>query len=104
MSIKKTTIFYPHIVKEYESVEQFLSENSYGEYYNEVTAGLVSVGIDMNDETQYKESLSDDLFEVIATIVFPNEAAWEAYLAGKENENRSLRAPIFEEESEDHIL
>lgn len=104
MSIKKRTkILYPHIVKEYDSIDQFISENEYQDFYAAVRSEIAAAGIDLSDEAQYKESLSDDGFEVVATIVFPDEATWNTYVEGCE-EHPSLRKPIFEENTEDHII
>ena len=36
MLIKISTVFYPHIVKEYTSVEQFYTENGYEEFYSSI--------------------------------------------------------------------
>ena len=42
MSIKRTKIYYPHIVKEYASVEEFVTENNYTEFYDNQKSTLVS--------------------------------------------------------------
>ena len=104
MSIKKTRIHYPHIVKEYDSVEQLISENGYTDFYNEIIAGMVAFGIDVDDETQYKEALSEDLFEAVSTVIFASEEAYAEYEANTPECSPSTKAPIFIEESEDHIL
>lgn len=104
MSIKKTRIHYPHIVKEYDSVEQLISENGYTDFYNEIIAGMVAFGIDVDDETQYKEALSEDLFEAVSTVIFASEEAYAEYEANTPECNPLTKAPIFIEESEDHIL
>lgn len=103
MSIKKTKIHYPHIVKEYESVAQLIEENGYSDFHAAMLAGLTQFGIDVNDETQYKESLSDDLFEAIATVVFPSEEEWNTYDQSIESDPE-FKMPIFVEDSEDHII
>jgi hypothetical protein len=104
MSIKKRTkVLYPHIVKEYNSIEQFISENEYDDYYTVIRSEIAAVGIDLSNESQYKEQVSDDGFEVVATIVFPDEATWNNYVEGCEP-HTDLRKPIFEENIEDHII
>jgi hypothetical protein len=104
MSIKKRTkVAYPHIVKEYNSIEQFISENEYDSYYEAVRSEISAAGIDLSNEAEYKEALSEDSFEVIATVVFPDEATWNAYVASCE-QHPGLRKPIFEENIEDHII
>lgn len=104
MSIKNTKIFYPHVVKEYASVEQFITENDYTEYHDALKATLVAAGIDISDETKYKETLSADSFEAVATIVFPSQEARDEYLASFGAPDAALRTPIFVEETEDHII
>jgi hypothetical protein len=104
MSIKSTKIFYPHIVKEYASVEEFITENNYTEFYNEQKATLVTAGIDINDDTKYKENLSEDSFEAILTVVFASQEARDAYVAAAGEPDPSNRQPIFIEETDDHII
>jgi hypothetical protein len=103
MSIKNTKIFYPHIVKEYGSVAQFVSENNYTAYYNEMRAGIAAFGIDLDDETQYQEALSADMFETIATIAFADEASALNYASNAPEVNVSV-LPIFSEESDEHLF
>ena len=104
MSIKKRTkILYPHIVKEYNSIEQFISENEYDAYYAALRSEISAAGIDLSNEAQYKETISADGFEAVATIVFPDEATWNTYVEGCEL-HEDLRKPIFEENTEDHII
>lgn len=104
MSIKKTTIYYPHIVKEYESVNQLIEENGYTEFYDVLLAELVTGGIDINDETQYQVSLSDDLFEAVATVVFSSEEAYAKHDEEPPEWGPSVKGPIFIEKSEDHLF
>ena len=100
--IKRTKVFYPHIVKQYESVDQFVSENGYADFYAAVRAEIVATGISLTDASRYAESLSDDGFEAVATVVFADQAEYDAYLASVVE--RTERSPIFEEESDAHLI
>ena len=102
--IKRTKVFYPHIVKQYDSVEQFVSENGYADFAAALKAEITSAGVDVTDASRYAEALSDDGFEVKATIVFADQAEYDAYLAGVAEEHPDVRAPIFEENVEDHLI
>jgi len=104
MSIKRTKIYYPHIVKEYASVEEFVTENNYTEFYDNQKSTLVSAGIDVSDDTKYKEILSEDSFEVIVTAVFPSQEVRDEYLVTLEEVKPSLRKPIFVELTDEHII
>jgi len=106
MSIKTTKVFYPHIVKEYDSVEQFVSENDYTAYYTAMRQGLVDFGIDINDPSKYLESLTEDSFEAVLTLVFTDQAEMDSYLeiAASRNEAESHRSPIFDEEIDTHLI
>lgn len=84
MSIKISSVFYPHIVREYATVEEFREVNGYEEYY--AAANLIQDRhIDRSDSNVYQESISDDGFEAIVTILFEDEAACEAYHAEMES-------------------
>lgn len=106
MSIKTTKIFYPHIVKEYDTVEQFVSENDYTDYYVSMRQGLVDFGMDITDSSKYVESLSEDSFEGMLTLVFSDQAEVDSYLAIATEANVTAlhRSPIFEETSDDHLI
>ena len=100
--IKRTKVFYPHIVKQYDSVEQFVSENGYADFAAALKAEITSAGVDVTDASRYAEALSDDGFEAIATVVFNDQAHYDSYLAIVTEQ--TARAPIFEEESEAHLI
>jgi hypothetical protein len=102
--IKRTKVFYPHIVKQYDSVEQFVSENGYADFAAALKAEITSVGIDVTDSSRYVEALSDDGFEAVATVVFADQAEYDTYLAGVAEEHSGIKTPIFEEESEEHLI
>lgn len=100
MSIKFSTVFYPHIVKEYTSVEQFRTDNGYDEYYtaaNEIQARH----IDITDTTIYQEAISEDGFEAIVTVFFENDAAYEAYHADMTAITPGMKQPIYKEDFQD---
>lgn len=101
--IKRTKVFYPHIVKQYDTVDQFIAENGYADFYAAVRAEIEAVGIQLTDATRYSEALTEDGFEAKATIVFADEAEYNAYVAGCGTHD-SLRTPIFEENVEDHLI
>jgi hypothetical protein len=102
--IKRTKVFYPHIVKQYDSVEQFVSENGYADFAAALKAEITSAGIDVTDSSRYVEALSDDGFEAKATIVFTDQAEYDAYLAGVATEHSGIKTPIFEENVEEHLI
>lgn len=98
---KYTVIFYPHIVKQYQSIEQFIEDNGYQTYYEEKTSNLALMGIDANDATVYRAELSEDGFETKSTIVFESEEAKNAaFIAVGERDYSGMKTPIFEEEFE----
>ena len=98
---KYTVIFYPHIVKQYQSIEQFIEDNGYATYYDEKTSNLTAMGIDMSDATVYQTGLSEDGFEAKSTIAFDSEAAKNAaFEAVGERDYADIKTPIFEEEFE----
>lgn len=100
---KLTTVFYPHIVKEYDSYDSMVTENGYEEYRQFVLNTLTEHGIDINDESVFKEELSDDGFEAIATVVFPNEEDFNAYMISAQR-STSFKKPIYEEEVDEHLI
>ena len=100
---KVTKIFYPHIVKQYDSVEQFVTENSYAEFYAALRAEIESAGVNLSNASQYAEALSDDGFEAVTTVVFADQAQYDSYLAIVA-EHGDKRAPIFEENIEEHLI
>jgi hypothetical protein len=100
MSIKFSTVFYPHIVKEYTSVEQFRTENGYNEFYtaaNEIQARH----IDITDTSVYQEAISEDGFEAICTAYFEDDAAYEAYHADMIAITPGMKQPIYKEDFQD---
>ena len=102
--IKRTKVFYPHIVKQYDSVDQFVSDNGYADFYAAVRAEVAAAGVSLTDASRYAEALSDDGFEAKATIVFADQAEYDAYLAGVATEHAGIRTPIFEENVEEHLI
>ena len=108
---KHTTIFYPHIVKQYETMDQFVTENGYDDYYAAKHQELEELGFDINDSTKVFEGLSEDGFEAITTIIFESEADWNAkqpITQNRETEYSGMKKPIFEEEfvgdSDQHVI
>ena len=98
---KYTVIFYPHIVKQYQSIEQFIEDNGYESYYDEKTSNLTAMGIDPTDATVYQQALSSDGFEAKSTISFASEEAKNAAFAAiGERLYAGVKTPIFEEEFE----
>lgn len=103
MSIKISTVFYPHIVKEYTSVEQFYTENGYEEFYSSINE-VQDRHIDRSDTTIYQESISEDGFEAIVTVSFANNADYEAYnadLQANEANVANAKQPIYREDHSD---
>ena len=49
--IKETKLFYPHIVKQYDEVNQMISDNNYTSYYNMMRQVLTDAGIDIANNT-----------------------------------------------------
>ena len=105
MSIKRTKVFYPHIVKQYESISALVSENGYEDFYASIRQEVADAGIDLSNEVVYKEQLSEDGFEGIVTVVFASQADYDAYHAvASVNAHEGMVQPIFVEEVEDHII
>ena len=73
--IKETKLFYPHIVKQYDDVNQMISDNNYTSYYNMMRQVLTDAGIDIANNTVYQEALTEDKFEGIITVIYPNTDA-----------------------------
>lgn len=103
MSIKITRVIYPHIVKQYETVEQLVNENGYNEFYNARRQELIDFGVNLNDSSVYLESLSEDGFEGILTMVFENQESYDAYFATVVQEE-NFKMPIFIEDAEEHLI
>jgi hypothetical protein len=106
---KHTVIFYPHIVKQYESVEQFIAENGYEDYVGAKRSEIVTFGFDPNDTSRYLESLSEDGFEGKTTVVFDSEEHYNQCIdLVRGNVADISRKPIFEEhfigESTEHLI
>lgn len=99
--LKKTQVFYPHIVKQYESVNDFITENGYDEYYAMKKQNLVDNGIDHTDSTRYQEAITADGFEASVTVTYDDEAQYQAVIAGTYEADK---LPIFEEDSTDHLF
>ena len=104
--IKETKLFYPHIVKQYDNLGQMISDNNYTSYYDMVKQVLVDAGIDTSDNTVYQESLTDDKFEGIVTVVYPDADAIGAVESALQSnmESFSNPQPIFEEVVTDHLF
>ena len=100
--IKRTKVFYPHIVKQYDSVEQFIADNGYDDFYATTRAEIASAGVTLTDPSKYVEALSDDGFEAVTTVVFADQAQYDAYLAA--TQEYAHRSPIFEENIEEHLI
>lgn len=96
---KHTTIFYPHIVKQYETIEQLVSENGYDDYWNAKLEELAQLGFDTTDTSKVFLGLSEDGFEGVATVAFASEAEWDSKQSiTHEREYNNMKKPIFEEE------
>jgi hypothetical protein len=104
--IKETKLFYPHIVKQYDNLGQMISDNNYTSYYDMVKQVLVDAGIDTSDNAVYQESLTDDKFEGIVTVVYPDADAITAVESALQSnmESFSNPQPIFEEVVTDHLF
>lgn len=104
--IKETKLFYPHIVKQYDNLGQMISDNNYTSYYDMVKQVLVDAGIDTSDNTVYQESLTDDKFEGVVTVVYPDADAITAVESALQSnmESFSNPQPIFEEVVTDHLF
>lgn len=97
MSIKISSVFYPHTVIEYLTVEQFIEVNGYKEYYAAANA-LQDRHIDRSDPAVYQEGLSDDGFEAIVTILFEDEASYQAYQIELDSITSDAKQPFFMDE------
>lgn len=104
MSIKLSQVFYPHIVKEYDSVETFIAENEYNTYYDAMRGELASFNIDITNPAQYGESLTEDRFEAVSTIVFENQADADNYIQNCNPDLATGKMPIFIEDTTDHVV
>lgn len=96
MSIKFSTVFYPHIVKEYTSIEQFTTENGYEEFY----AAAIEIQaryLDITDPSVYQEAISEDGFEGICTVYIEDDAVYEAYHADMADIATGIKQPIYRE-------
>ena len=104
--IKETKLFYPHIVKQYDVLGQMISDNNYTSYYDMVKQVLVDAGIDTSDNAVYQESLTDDKFEGIVTVVYPDADAITAVESALQSNMESFTnpQPIFEEVVTDHLF
>ena len=67
---------------------------------------LVDAGIDTSDNAVYQESLTDDKFEGIVTVVYPDADAITAVESALQSnmESFSNPQPIFEEVVTDHLF
>ena len=106
---KHTTIFYPHIVKQYETIEQLVSENGYDDYWNAKLEELAALGFDKTDTTKVYLGLSEDGFEGVSTVVFASKTEWDSKQSFTEGKTYdSMKKPIFEEEfvgeSTEHLI
>lgn len=104
--IKETKLFYPHIVKQYDNVGQMISDNNYTSYYDMMKQVLTNAGIDCTDSSVYQESLTDDKFEGIVTVVYPDADAISAVETAIQSNMESFTnpQPIFEEIVTDHLF
>ena len=103
MSIKISRVIYPHIVKQYESIEQLVSENGYTDFYEARRQELVDFGFDLNDQNRYHEELSEDGFEGTLTMHFDSQEHYDAYLASV-SELHEHKFPIYIEETDSHLF
>ena len=105
---KHTVIFYPHIVKQYETIDQFVSENGYDDYIASKREEIGLFGFDVADATRYAEALSEDGFEGITTVVFDSEEHYLSSIESITGRDYSMKKPIFEEhflgESTEHLI
>lgn len=96
---KHTTIYYPHVVKQYESIEQFVADNGYEDYFAKKMEELAQLGFDATDASKVHLGLSEDGFEAKVTVTFASVAEWEASQEIIINIQYSdMKKPIFEEE------
>ena len=104
--IKETRLFYPHIVKQYDNLGQMISENNYTPYYDMIKQLLNDVGVDTSNSAQYQEALTEDKFEAVVTVVYPDNDSVIAYdtAIASQMENFSNPQPIFEEVVTDHLF
>ena len=104
--IKETRLFYPHIVKQYDNIGQMISENNYTPYYDMIKQLLNDVGVDTSNSAQYQEALTEDKFEAVVTVVYPDNDSVTAYdtAIASQMENFSNPQPIFEEVITDHLF
>ncbi|OUU21136.1 MAG: hypothetical protein CBB97_16670 [Candidatus Endolissoclinum sp. TMED37] len=104
--IKMTKLFYPHVVKQYDTLDQLISENNYSDYQAILKNSLTNAGMDVSDSAVYQEALTDDKFEAIATIVYPDQATRDSAVAEVESNSASFSGacPIFEEEVTTHLF
>lgn len=104
--IKMTKLFYPHVVKQYDNLDQLISENNYSDYQAILKNSLTNQGMDISDSSVYQEALTDDKFEAIATIVYPDQATRDAAVAEVQSNSESFTGacPIFEEEVTTHLF
>lgn len=99
--LKKSQVFYPHIVKQYTSVAEFIEDNGYQEYYAAKKENLLANGIDHTDSSKYQESITADGFEATVTVAYDDEAHYQAVIAGTYEADK---LPIFEEDSDEHLF
>ena len=96
MSIKISTIFYPHIVKEYDSIEQFIADNDYTEYEAKLR--------EIMSDIPFQVSLSEDNFEAIVTVEYETEEQRGSISEQIESATQLLRRPIYEEDISNHLF
>lgn len=105
---KHTVIFYPHIVKQYETIEQFISENGYEEFTTAKREEIEIFGFSLTDSSRYAESLSEDGFEGKTTVVFDSEEHYLSSIESITGRDYSMKKPIFEEhfvgDSTEHLI
>ena len=104
--IKITKVFYPHIVKQYDTVDQIVSENNYTDYVAILKNSLTNAGVDISDASNFQEALTEDKFEGVTTFVYPDESTRDTVVADIESQLSSFNCaqPIFEEEITDHLF
>lgn len=102
LKISKT--FYPHIVKKYDTVEQMITENGYDDFTSLNETALTNVGIDITDPTKFQKALTEDGYEGRVTIVYEDEATRTSVMNSLASSLESVKSPIFEEETENHLF
>lgn len=104
--IKETKLFYPHIVKQYDDVNQMISDNNYTSYYDLMRQVLTDAGVDCTNNAVYQEALTEDKFEGIITVVYPDADAITAIETAIQSNMESFSSPhpIFEEVVADHLF